>query len=117
MVWSLEKTNRFKEITLALLDEMEDYQRQIFPDYAPTFNRSLKNKIVTIKQILGLIERYPEMSARMLLFLIECRIEGEMLLLVNTRMIDVTDKHLDNIENMEHIRFLVRKAGKVKWED
>jgi len=64
--------------------------------------------MVLVKQILRLTERYPNMILKELLYLIDCRIEGEKILLDNARTIDVTQTHYDNLDNMERIRFIVR---------
>jgi len=106
-----------KDVIRRLIEEIEEQQRQIFPDHAPTFNNSLKNKIRLMQQILRIIDRYPNIPVKQLLYLIECKIEGEKFLLDFAKTIDLTDQYLDNVENLEHIRFLVRQAGKVKWED
>ena len=70
-----------------------------------------------MRQILRIIDRYPNIPVKQLLYLIECKIEGEKFLLDFSKTVDLTDLSLDNVENLEHIRFLVRQAGKVKWED
>jgi len=101
-----------------LLDEIEDSQKKIHPNHATTFNRSIENKIVLVKQILRLLERYPKMTVKELLYLIECRIEGEKIVLSSYRWsIEMDQVHYDNRDNLERIRYIVRKAGKVKWED
>jgi hypothetical protein len=110
-------TDQKKEVIRCLLEEIQDQQRQIFPDHAPTFNNSLKNKIRLIRQLLRIIDRYPKVTIKQLLYLIESKIEGERFLLDFYNTVELSDPHFDNIDNLEHIRFLVRKAGKVKWED
>ncbi len=106
-----------KDIIRCLLDEIQDTQRQIFPDHAPTFNNSLKNKLRLMRQILWLTDRYSNMTVKHLLYLIECKIEGERFLLDFAKTIDATDEYFDNLDNLEWITFAVRKAGKVEWED
>jgi hypothetical protein len=114
---SITHTDQMKVIIRCLLEEIQDQQRQIFPDHAPTFNNSLKNKIILIRQILRIIDRYPSNPVKELLYLIDCKIEGEKFLLDFSKTVDFTDLYFDNVENLQHIRFLVRKAGNVKWED
>lgn len=63
------------------------------------------------------MERYPNMTAKELLYLIDCRIEGEKIVLDQARTADLSQIHYDNRDSSEHIRFIVKKAGKVKWED
>ena len=112
---SITHTDQIKAIIRCLLEEIQDQQRQIFPDHAPTFNNSLKNKIGLIRQILRIIDRYPGIPVKELLYLIDCKIEGEKFLLDFSKTVDFTDLYFDNVENLQHIRFLVRKAGNVKW--
>jgi len=109
--------NTLQDLQIRLLDEIEDSQNKIHPNHATTFNRSIENKIVLVKQILRIMERYPNMTVKELLYLVDCRIEGEKILLSDSKTIDVSQIHYDNRDNMERIRFIGRKAGKVKWED
>jgi hypothetical protein len=69
-----------------------------------------------MRQILRIVDRYPEVAVKHLLYFIECKIEGEKFLLNFYNTVELSDPHFDNIDNLEHIRFLIRKAGKVKWE-
>ena len=46
------------------------------PVYAPTFNATMQNKIDHANRILRLMDGYPNMTVKQLLYLIECRIEG-----------------------------------------
>ena len=110
-------TDQKNDVIRCLLEEIQDQQRQIFPDHAPTFNNSLKNKIRLIRQILLIIDRYPEITINQLLYLIECKIEGEKFLLDFYNRVELSDPHFDNMDNLEHIRFLIRQSGKVKWDD
>lgn len=114
---SITHTDQMKVIIRCLLEEIQDQQRQIFPDHAPTFNNSLKNKIRLIRQILRIIDRYPNIPVKELLYIVDCKIGGEKFLLDSSKTVDFTDLYFDNVENLQHIRFLVMKAGKVKWED
>jgi hypothetical protein len=70
-----------------------------------------------MRQILRVIDRCPNIPVKHLLYFIESKIEGEKFLLDFSKTVDLTDQYFDNVENLEHIRFLIRKAGKVKWED
>ena len=110
-------TDQKKDVIRCLLEDIQEQQRQIFPDHAPTFNNSLKNKIRLTKQILRIMDRYPDIPVEDLLYFIECKIEAEKFLLDFYNTVELSDPHFDNIDNLEHIRFLIRKAGKVKWED
>jgi hypothetical protein len=107
-----------QDVQRRLLDEIEISQKKIHPAHATTFNASIQNKIVLAKQILRLIERYPKMTVKELLYLIECRIEGEKIVLSSYRWsIEMDQVHYDNRDNLERLRFIVRDAGKAKWED
>jgi hypothetical protein len=114
---SVTHSDQMKDVLRCLLEDLQDQQRQIFPDHAPTFNNSLKNKIRLMRQILRIIDRYPNTLVKDLLYLIEYKIEGERFLLDFYNTVELSDPHFDNIDNLEHIRFLIRKAGKLKWED
>jgi sensor domain CHASE-containing protein len=67
--------NTLQDVQKRLLDEIEDSQNKVYPVHSTTFNRSIQNRIVLVKQILRLMERYPKMTVKELLYLIECRIE------------------------------------------
>jgi hypothetical protein len=110
-------TDQKKDVIRCLLEDIQDQQRQIFPDHAPTFNNSLKNKIILIREILRILDRYPKINIKQILYLIECKIEGEKFLLDFYNTVELTDPHFDNMDNLEHIRFLIRQSGKVKWDD
>ena len=49
-------------------------------DLHPLFNLTMQNKIDHANRILRIMDRYPEMTVKELLYLIDCRIEGEKLL-------------------------------------
>jgi hypothetical protein len=70
-----------------------------------------------MQQILRIIDRYPDIPVKQLLYFIECKIEGEKFLLDFYNTVELSDPHFDNIDNLEHIRFLIRQAAKAKWED
>ena len=110
-------TDQKNDVIRCLLEEIQEQQRQIFPDHAPTFNNSLKNKIRLMRQILRIIDHYPDIAVKHLLYFIECKIEGEKFLLDFYNTVELSDPHFYKMHNLEHIRFLIRKAGKVEWED
>jgi hypothetical protein len=60
----LSLTDQKKDVILCLLEDIQEQLRQIFPDHAPTFNNSLKNKIRLMRQILRIIDRYPDISVK-----------------------------------------------------
>jgi hypothetical protein len=63
-------TDQKKDAIRCLLEDIQEQQRQIFPDHAPTFNNSLKNKIRLTRQILRIIDRYPNTPVKDLLYYI-----------------------------------------------
>lgn len=109
--------NTLQELQTRLLDEIQDLQNKIHPEHSTTFDRSIQNRIVLLKQIIRLMERYPNVTVNELLYLIDCRIEGEKIVLHHARTTDMSQIHHDNRDSLEYIRFIVRKAGKVKWEN
>lgn len=70
-----------------------------------------------MRQILRILDRYSKITIKDLLYFINCKIEGEMFLLDFYNTVELSDPHFDNADNLEHIRFLIRQAGRVKWED
>ena len=72
--------NRFQAIRTRLLEEIKATKKRIHPDLHPLFNLTMQNKIDHANRILRLMDRYPSMTVKELLYLIECRIEGENLL-------------------------------------
>ena len=64
------------------------------------------------------MERYPKMTVKELLYLIEFRIENEKIVLSLYRwLIEIDQVHDDNRDNLERIQFIVWDAGKLKWVD
>ena len=105
----------FENVQKGLLDEIKVTEKRIHPVYSLTFNRSMQNKIDLAKQILRLMERYPKMTVNEMLYLIECKIEGEKIVLSYYRWsIEMDQVHYDNRDNLERIQFIVLDAGKVK---
>ena len=65
------------------------------------------------------MDRYPDMSIKDLLFLIECRIEGEKFVTSSYRWsVQMLQEQYDNRDNLERLQYLVWDAGgKLQWED
>ena len=58
------------------------------------------------------------MTVKELLFLIECRIEGEKFVISSYRWsVQMLQETYDNRDNLESLQFLVWHEGKVHWED
>jgi hypothetical protein len=83
--------NRIQAVQTRLLEEIKATKKRIHRNIHPLFNLTMQNKIDHANRILHLMDRYPKMTVKDLLFLIECRIEGE--------------------------KFLVWEEGKVQFED
>ena len=65
------------------------------------------------------MDRYPKMTVKELLYLIECRIEGEKFVISSYRWsVQMLQETYDNRDNLERLQFLVWDAGgKVQCED
>lgn len=74
---SVIQDDRLQEVRRRLLEENKATLKRIHPVHANTFNNSMKNKIDHANQMLKLMDLYPNMTVKDLLYLIECRIEGE----------------------------------------
>ena len=78
----------------------------------------MRNKIDHANRILRFMDRFPNMTVKELLFLIECRIEGEKFVISSYRWsVQMLQVQYDNRDNFERLQFLVWDAGKVQWED
>ena len=78
----------------------------------------MQNKIDHANRILRLMDRYPKMTVKELLYLIDCRIEGEKFVISSYRWsVQMLQDQYDNRDNLERLQFLVWDAGKVQWED
>ena len=81
----------------------------------PLFNLTMQNKIDHTNRVLRLTDRYPNMTVKELLYLIECRIEGEKFVISSYRWsVQMLQEQYDNRDNLERLQFLVRDAGKVQ---
>jgi len=110
--------NRLQEVRTRLLEEIKATQKRIHRDLHPLFNLTMQNKIDHANRILRLMDQYPKMTVKELLYLIECRIEGEKFVISSYRWsIQMLQDQYDNRDNLERLQFLVWDAGKVQWED
>jgi hypothetical protein len=110
--------NRLLAVRTRLLEEIKTTQKRIHPDLHPLFNLTMQNKIGHVNRILRLMDRYPNMTVKELLYLIECRIEGEKFVISSYRWsVQVLQVQYDNRDNLEWLQFIVWDAGKVRWED
>jgi hypothetical protein len=109
--------NRLQDVRRRLLEEIKATKKRIHPVLHPMFNLTMQNKIDHENRILRLTDRYPQMTVKELLFLIECRIEGEKFVISSYRWsVQMLQEQYDNRDNLERLQYLVWDAGKVQWE-
>jgi hypothetical protein len=110
--------NRLHAVRIRLLEEIKATQKKIHPDLHPLFNLTMQNKIDHANRILRIMDRYPNMTVKELLYLIECRIEGEKFVISSYRWsVQMLQEQYDNRDNLERLQFLVWDEGKVQFED
>ena len=74
----------------------------------------MQNKIDHANRILRLMDR----TDKDLLYLIECRIEGEKFVISSYRWsVQMLQEQSDNMDNLERLQFLVWDEKKVQFED
>jgi hypothetical protein len=119
--WTMQSVipdNRLQAVQTRLLEEIKATQIRIHPDLHPLFNLTMQNKIEHANRILHLIDRYPNLTVNELLFLIECRIEGDKFVISSYRWyVPMLQEQYDNRDNLERLQYLVWDEGKVQWED
>ena len=109
---------RIQEVRARLLEEIKATKKRIHPDLHPLFNLTMQNKIDHANRILRLMDKYPKMTVKELLYLIECRIEGEKFVISSYRWsVQMLQEQYDNRDNLERLQFIVWDAGKVQSED
>jgi hypothetical protein len=111
--WTLSviPDDKLQAVRTRLLDEIKTTKKRIHRDLHPLFNLTMQNKIDHANRILRLMDRYPNMPVKELLFLIECRIEGEKFVISCYRWsVQMLQEQYDNRDNLERLEFLV-------WED
>ncbi|MGB8160782.1 MAG: hypothetical protein WCE93_11610 [Nitrososphaeraceae archaeon] len=109
---------RIQEVRARLLEEIKATKKRIHPDLHPLFNLTMQNKIDHANRILRLMDKYPKMTVKELLYLIECRIEGEKFVISSYRWsVQMLQEQYDNRDNLERLQFIVSDADKVQWED
>ncbi len=106
------------QVRTRLSEEIKTTQKRIHAAHANTFNLTMQNKIDHANQILRLMDRYPNMTAKDLFYLIECRIEGEKFVIHSYRWsVQMLQVQYDNRDSLERLYFIVWHAGKMQWED
>ena len=110
--------NKLQAVRTRLLEEIKVTKKRIHPVLHPLFNLTMQNKIDHANRILRLMERYPNMTVKELLFLIECRIEGEKFVISSYRWsVPMLQETYDNRDNLEILQFLVWHEGVGQWGD
>ena len=101
-----------------LLEEFDVTKKRKNPVHHPLFNLTMQNKIDHANRILRLMDRYPNMTVKELLYLIECRIEGEKFVISSYRWsVPMLQETYDNRDNLEMLQFLVWHEGVGQWGD
>jgi hypothetical protein len=110
--------NTLQAVRARLLEEIKATKKRIHRDLHPLFNLTMQNKIDHANRILRLMDRYPNMTVKELLFLIECRIEGEKFVISSYRWsVPMLQETYDNRDNLEMLQFLVWHKGVGQWGD
>ena len=110
--------NTLQAVRARLLEEIKATKKRIHRDLHPLFNLTMQNKIDHANRILRLMDRYPNMTVKELLFLIECRIEGEKFVVSSYRWsVPMLQETYDNRDNLEMLQFLVWHEGVGQWGD
>jgi hypothetical protein len=115
---SVIEDNRLIDVRTRLLEEIKATNKRIHPVLHPLFNLTMQNKIDHANRILRLMDRYPCLTGKDLLFLIECRIEGEKFVISSYRWsVPMLQETYDNRDNLEMLQFLVWHEGVGQWGD
>jgi hypothetical protein len=109
---SVISEKRLHAVRTRLLEEIKATKKRKHPNLHPLFNRTMQNKIDHANRILGLMDRYQNMTVKELLYLIECRIEGEKFVISSYRpSVPVLQEIYNNRDNLERLHFLVWHEG------
>jgi hypothetical protein len=110
--------DKLQAVRTRLLDEIKATKKRIHNDLHPLFNLTMQNKIDHANRILRLMDTYPNMTVKELLYLIECRIEGEKFVVSSYRWsVPMLQETYDNRDNLEMLQFLVWHEGVGQWGD
>ena len=95
---------RLQEVRARLLEEIKAPRKEYTPDSHPLFNLTMQNKIDDANRILRLMENYPTITVKDLMYLIECRIEGEKFVISSYRWsVQMLQEQYDNRDNLEAV--------------
>ena len=116
---SVVQDNRLQDVRTRLLEEIKATKKRINPVHHPLFNLTMQNKIDHANRILRIMDQYPKMTVKELLYLIDCRIEGEKFVVSSYRWsVPMLQETYDNRDNLERLQYLVWDAGgKAQWDD
>jgi hypothetical protein len=118
MLQSVISDNKLQAVRARLLEEINATEKRINPVHHPLFNLTMQNKIDHANRILRLMDRYPEMTVKELLFSIESRIEGEKFVVSSYRWsVQMLQETYNNRDNLEMLQFLIWHEGVGQWED
>jgi hypothetical protein len=110
--------NRLLAVRTRLLEEIKTTKKRINPVHHPLFNLTMQNKLDHANRILRLMDQYPNLTVNELLFLIECRIEGDKFVISSYRWsVPMLQEQYDNRDNLEILQFLVWHEGVGQWGD
>ena len=99
---SVVQDNRLQDVRTRLLEEIKATKKRYNPVLHPLFNLTMQNKIDHANRILRLMDRYPNMTVKELLFLIESRIEGEKFVISSYHcLVPMLQETYDNRDNLE----------------
>ena len=110
--------SKLHAVRTRLLEEIEVTKKNKNPVHHPLFNLTMQNRIDHAIRILRLMDRYPKMTVKELLFLIESRIEGEKFVVSSYRWsVPMLQETYDNRDNLEMLQYLVWHEGVGQWGD
>ena len=110
--------NTLQAVRTRLLEEIKATKKRMNPILHPLFNLTMQNKIDHANRILLLMDLYPNLTVKELLYLIECRIEGEKFVISSYRWsVPMLQETYDNRDNLEMLQFLVWHEGVGQWGD
>lgn len=80
---SVIQDNRLQAVRTRILEEIKSTHKRIHPALHLLFVLTVQNKIDHANRILRLMDRNPNMTVKELLYLIDCRIEGEKFVIIS----------------------------------
>jgi hypothetical protein len=118
MKYHLEWSIELQALERKLLAEIEDLEKQFFPNQAPTFTRIIEKKIAFLKEVLSTMEATPNITTRELAQLVDQKLEKEQRALKRAKNVFETDKIFDSVRILGWIKYLIiGKNGRVPLED